>query len=197
VKVKVGRPDLRTDLELVEQVRTVVGDQVALRVDANGAWDVHTAIRALRALAPYCLELAEQPVARIEDLATVRRTVDVPIAADECIRSVEDAALLARVGGADVLVLKVQPLGGVRAALRIAEVAGIPALVTSMRETSIGIAAGLALAASLPELPYACGLTTGTDGDVVREPARPVEGALPVRTVVPDPGLLERYEVIS
>jgi O-succinylbenzoate synthase len=197
VKVKVGRPDLRADLALVEQVRTIVGDTVAMRVDANGAWDVHTAIRALRALAPFGLELAEQPVATIDELAAVRREVDVPIAADECVRSTEDAARLARLGGADVLVLKVQPLGGVRPALRIAEVAGLPAVVTSMRETSVGVAAGLALAAALPELPYACGLTAGMDSDVVHEPPQPVGGALPVRTVVPDPDLLERYAVSS
>ena len=81
----------------------------------------------------------------------MRRSVEVPIAADECIRSVDDAVDLERHAAADAVVLKVQPLGGVRAALRVAEAAGVPAVVTSMRETSIGIAAGLALAA-LPEL---------------------------------------------
>jgi O-succinylbenzoate synthase len=97
-----------------------------------------------------------------------------------------------------VVVLKVQPLGGVRTALRVAETAGVPALVTSMRETSIGIAAGLALAAALPELQYACGLAARMPGgDVVREPLVPVDGHLRVRGVEPDPALLRRYEVTS
>jgi len=93
-------------------------------------------------------------------------------------------------------VLKVQPLGGVRAALRVADAAGVPAIVSSMRETSIGIAAGLALAAALPDLPYACGLAARmTGGDVAREPLVPERGWLRVRHVEPDPQLLARYGV--
>ena len=83
---------------------------------------------------------------------------------------------------ADVAVLKVQPLGGVRACLRIAEDIGLPVVVSSALETSVGIAAGVALAAALPDLPYACGLATVqllTD-DVAVAPLLPVDGALPV-----------------
>ena len=149
-------------------------------------------------LAPFGLELVEQPVAALDDLARLRRRVDMPVAADECVRSIGDARCLAALHAADVLVLKVQPLGGVRTALRVAEAAGVPALVTSMRETSIGIAAGLALAAALPELPYACGLAARMPGgDVVREPLVPVDGQMRVRRVEPDPALLGRYEVTS
>lgn len=198
VKVKVGRTDPRDDLDIVAAVRDAVGSTVALRVDANGAWDVETAEAMIRRLAAYGLELVEQPVAGLDDLARLRRRVDVPVAADECVRSVGDARCLAALHAADVVVLKVQPLGGVRTALQVAEAAGVPALVTSMRETSIGIAAGLALAAALPELRYACGLAARMPGgDVVREPLVPVDGQIRVRRVEPDPALLRRYEVTS
>lgn len=198
VKVKVGRRDPRADLDLVAAVRDAVGPDIALRVDANGGWDVETAEEMIRRLTPYGLELVEQPVAALDDLARLRRRADVPLAADECVRSVGDARGVAALHAADVVVLKVQPLGGVRIALRIAEAAGVPALVTSMRETSIGIAAGLALAAALPELPYACGLAARMPGgDVVRDPLVPVDGQMRVRRVEPDPALLARYEVTS
>lgn len=198
VKVKVGQTDPRDDVVLVAAVRDAVGPAVALRVDANGAWDLDTAEAMIGRLARFDLELVEQPVAALDDLARLRRRVDVPVAADECVRSVGDARCLATLEAADVVVLKVQPLGGVRAALQVAETAGVPALVTSMRETSVGIAAGLALAAALPELPYACGLAARMPGgDVVRDPLVPVDGHLRVRHVEPDPVLLDRYEVTS
>ena len=198
VKIKVGRPDADDDVRLLEAVRAAAGDRVALRVDANGAWDVATALATIARLEPFDLELVEQPVASMDDLAEVRRRVRIPVAADECVRSVDDARRLASLGAADAVVLKVQPLGGVRAALRVAEAAGVPAIVTSMRETSVGIAAGLALAAALPELPYACGLAARMPGgDVVAEPLVPEAGVMRLRRVVPDPELLARYEVVA
>ncbi len=198
VKVKAGRPHIEEDAELVAAVRDVIGPSVALRIDANGAWDHDAAITAITRLAPYDLELVEQPVPTIEDLAALRRRVDVPVAADESVRSVADARRLAALDAADVVVLKVQPLGGVRAALRVAEAAAVPAIVSSMRETSVGIAAGLALAAALPELPYACGLDARMPGgDVAREPLVPEHGQLRVRRVEPDPELLARHEVTA
>jgi len=198
VKIKVGRPDADDDVRLLEAVRAAAGDRVALRVDANGAWDVATALATIARLEPFDLELVEQPVASMDDLAEVRRRVRIPVAADECVRSVDDARRLASLGAADAVVLKVQPLGGVRAALRVAEAAGVPAIVTSMRETSVGIAAGLALAAALPELQYACGLAARMPGgDVVAEPLVPEAGMMRLRRVVPDPELLARYEVVA
>ena len=198
VKIKVGRPDADDDVRLLEAVRAAAGDRVALRVDANGAWDVATALATIARLEPFDLELVEQPVASMDDLAEVRRRVRIPVAADECVRSVDDARRLASLGAADAVVLKVQPLGGVRAALRVAEAAGVPAIVTSMRETSVGIAAGLALAAALPELQYACGLAARMPGgDVVAEPLVPEAGVMRLRRVVPDPELLARYEVVA
>ncbi len=194
VKVKVGAGD---DLGRVSAVRNAVGPGVKIRVDANGAWDLDTARRRLRQLARYDLELAEQPVASLEDLARLRRLVDVPLAADESVRDLDDARRLLRLGAADALVVKVQPLGGVRAAMAVVETAGLPAIVTSMLETSVGLAAGLALAAALPELPFACGLATAAllEADVTTDPLVPLGGMLAVRRVVPDLTLLERYSV--
>lgn len=201
VKVKVGSSAWRDDVARVRAVRDLIGPRVRLRIDANGAWDEETAVAALDAMAACDLELAEQPVASLEELARVRRRVSVPLAADEAVRGLGDAQRLAALAAADVLVLKVQPLGGVRAALAVAERAGVPALVTSMFETSIGLAAGIALAAALPELPYACGLATlgCIAGDVVAEPPAPLHGAVavPAVPVAPDASLVARYEVSS
>jgi len=185
-KVKVAEPGqtLADDESRVEAVRDALGPQGRVRVDANGAWDVADAVAAIAALdrAAGGLEYVEQPCAAVEDLAAVRRRVDVPIAADESIRRAADPYRVRDLEAADVAVLKVQPLGGVRACLRIAEDIGLPVVVSSALETSVGIAAGVALAAALPELPYACGLATVqllTD-DVVAASLLPVDGALPV-----------------
>lgn len=197
VKVKVGQGDIRDDMARVAAVRSAVGPAGRIRVDANGAWDIDGAVAAITRLAPYDLELVEQPVPTMAELAQVRRRVAVPVAADESVRSVDDAVELRRLGAADAVVLKVQPLGGVAVAMAVAEAAGVPAIVTSMYETSVGLAAGLALAAALPELPWACGLGTGSllAADVVRDPLLPVDGVLVVRRPVPDPELLDRYSV--
>jgi O-succinylbenzoate synthase len=193
VKVKVRSAG---DVELVAEVRDAIGPHVALRVDANGMWDVDTAVDMITRLARHDLELVEQPVAALDDLARVRARVAVPIAADECIRSVDDARRLRALGAADVIVLKQQPLGGVRAALAVFEEARVSAVVSSMMETSVGLGAGLALAAALPELPYACGLATLPEiaGDVVRDSLMPEHGMLRVRTVTPDAELMACYQ---
>jgi O-succinylbenzoate synthase len=195
VKVKVGR-SREADLAVVSAVRDAVGPKVALRVDANGVWDEEAAEWMLRRLARYGLELAEQPVRSLEAMSRLRRRVRVPLLADECVRSVDDARRLRRLEAADGVVVKVQPLGGVRACLRVAEEAGVPAVVTSMMETSVGTAVALNLAASLPELPWACGLATvgALGGDVTRAPLVAEAGRLRVRRVAPDPDLLPGQE---
>jgi O-succinylbenzoate synthase len=196
VKVKVGPGD---GVDLVAAVRDAIGPRVALRVDANGAWDLDTAVRAIGRLARYDLELVEQPVARLDELARLRRRVAVPVAADECVRSLDDARTLRGLDAADALVVKVQPAGGVRAAAALVDAAGVPGIPSSMHETSVGLAAGLALAAMLPALPYACGLATAAQRahDVTRAPLVPEHGTLTVRPVTPDPALLARYAVSS
>ena len=197
VKVKVGGGPLADDADRVAAVRSALGPAGRIRLDANGAWDTDSAVAAIERLAAFDLELVEQPVADLGDLARVRRRVAVPVAADESLRSLGDARRLAALDAADVVVVKVQPLGGVRTALRVIEAAGVPAVVSSLYETSIGLAAGVALAAALPELPFACGLGTGAllAGDVVADPLIPVAGLLAVRRPEPDPTLLERWRV--
>lgn len=185
-KVKVADPGHTEsdDTARVEAVADALGPGGRVRVDANGAWDPDTAVRRMTALdrAAKGLEYVEQPCRTVEELAAVRRRVDVPIAADESIRRAEDPYRVAALQAADIAVLKVQPLGGVRACLDIAERIGLPVVVSSALETSVGIAAGLALAAALPELPHACGLATVallTD-DVTDPSLQAVDGALPV-----------------
>lgn len=197
LKVKVGDAG---GLDRVAAVRAAAGPGVALRVDANGAWPgVDEAVAAVAAMARYDLELVEQPVAGIDDLARVRAAAAVAVAADECVQGVADARRVAAVGAADVLVVKVQALGGIASTLAVIEAAGLPVIVTSMFETSVGLAAGLALAAALDDLPFACGL--GTAGllaaDVVADPLVAVAGALEVRRPRPDPALLARYRVVG
>lgn len=196
-KVKVAEPgqDEFADMARLEAVRQTLGPEGRIRVDANGAWDVGTAIDRIEALATFGLEYVEQPVASLEEMRQVRDSVVVPIAADESVRTATDPLEVVEAGAADLLVLKVQPLGGVQRTLDLAARAGLPVVVSSALETSVGLAAGLAAAAALPELEYACGLGTVAllDGDVVEEPLLPREGWLEVRRPEPLPDLLQRY----
>jgi O-succinylbenzoate synthase len=198
-KVKVAERGqvLADDQARLEAVRDALGPGGLVRIDANGGWSVDEAVAGIPLLdrAAGGLEYVEQPVASVEDLAVVRRRIGVPVAADESIRRAADPYRVRELEAADIAVLKVQPLGGVRACLQIAEDIGLPVVVSSALETSVGIAAGVALAAALPELPYACGLATVQllHGDVVPEPLLPVDGHLPVRRPEPAPHLLERY----
>lgn len=176
------------DVARVEAVRDALGPAGRIRVDANGAWDVDAAARRIRELARFELEYVEQPVETLEDMARLRRLVDVPLAADESIRTAGDPLRIAGLEAADVAVLKVQPLGGVRRALAVAERCGLAVVVSSALETSVGLAAGVALAAALPDLPYACGLGTALllEDDVTSAPLLPVDGAVEVRRVEAD-----------
>lgn len=197
-KVKVAEPgQSRADEQArLEAVRDALGRHGRIRIDVNGLWDVDTAVAAIGLLerAAGGLEYVEQPCASVEELAVVRRRVSVPIAADESIRRAADPYRVRDLGAADVAVLKVQPLGGVRACLRIAEEIGLPVVVSSALETSVGISAGVALAAALPELPYACGLATVAllADDVTAAPLLPVDGELPVAAAEVDEIALER-----
>ncbi|HXL87477.1 MAG TPA: o-succinylbenzoate synthase [Streptosporangiaceae bacterium] len=185
------------DIERVEAVRDAIGSDGRIRVDANGGWDVPTAKRMLAQLERFGLEYAEQPCATLEELAELRRDVGIPLAADESIRRAEDPLRVRAAGAADIVVLKVQPLGGVRAALRVAEACGLPVVVSSAVDTSVGLAAGVALAAALPELPYACGLATMSllSGDVTADPLSETGGELPVRRPAVSEAALARWEV--
>ena len=194
VKVAEAGQGLGAEVERLEAVRAALGPAGAIRIDANGAWDVETALARIPVLdrAAGGLEYVEQPCAGVDELATVRRATAVRVAADESVRRAEDPLAVARAGAADILVLKVAPLGGVRACLELAERAGLPVVVSSALETSVGLAAGLALAAALPELPFACGLATAQllAADVTAAPLLPTEGRIDLRPVVVDERLL-------
>ena len=199
VKVAQAGQALRDDVDRVAAVRASLGPSGRVRVDANGAWDVPAAVTALTALARYDLEYAEQPCADLEELAALRLALaraglDVPVAADESVRRAEDPVRVALAGAADVVVLKTAPLRGVVPALEVAAACGLPVVVSSALDTSVGIRAGLALAAALPELPYACGLATVglLADDVAARPLLPVDGALPLRDTPADPERLAR-----
>jgi O-succinylbenzoate synthase len=189
-KVKVADPGQSEadDLARVEAVRDALGPSGAIRVDANAAWDVDTAAKRIAALDAVDLEYVEQPCPTLEELAALRRRIDVRVAADEVVRRARDPLAVDLRDACDVVVLKVQPLGGVRAAMRVAEAHGLPCVVSSALESSVGIAAGVALAAALPELPFACGLATVAlfTCDVSSTPLLPVDGALPVARPEPD-----------
>jgi O-succinylbenzoate synthase len=197
-KVKVaerGQPEA-ADLARVEAVRDALGPGGRIRVDANGGWDVDTAVRMLGALGRFGLEYAEQPCATLDELAALRRRVEVPVAADESIRKAEDPLAVRAAGAADIVMLKAQPLGGVAAALRIADACGLPVVVSSAVESSVGLAAGVALAAALPDLRYACGLATMSllTGDVTADPLAEQAGYLPVRRPAVDPQRLAQWQ---
>jgi o-succinylbenzoate synthase len=197
-KVKVAEPGQPEpdDIGRVEAVRDAIGRDGKVRVDANGGWSTDQAERMLTALARFDLEYAEQPCKTLDELAALRRRVDVPLAADESVRRAEDPMKVRAAGAADIVVLKVQPLGGVRPALRIAEACGLPVVVSSAVDTSVGLAAGVALAAALPDLPHACGLATISllSGDVTADPLAEVAGELPVRPAFVDNDALARFE---
>lgn len=207
-KVKVAEPGqaLADDLARVEAVRDALGPGGRVRVDANGAWSLDEALAALGELRRFDLEYAEQPCAHVDDLAALRvglarRGWQVPVAADESIRRSGDPERVVRAQAADVAVVKVQPLGGVRACLalveRLEEQSGgrLPVVVSSALESSVGLRAGLALAAALPELPHACGLNTGRllAADVVTEPLVAEGGSILLRDVVPDEALVAEH----
>lgn len=199
-KVKVAEPGqtLADDVARVAAARAALGPEGRVRVDANGAWNLDEAEHAIRALEPFDLEYVEQPCAHLEELAELRRRVHrlgIPIAADESVRKADDPLAVARAGAADILVVKLQPLGGIARAQWIIREAGLPVVVSSALETSVGIAMSARFAASVDVLDFDCGLGTVAllAGDVTTEPLLPVDGAVPVRPVTPDPALLDRF----
>ncbi len=185
VKVKVGDPEGEAR---VRAVREAVGPAVHIRLDANGSWDLAEAIHSLDVLAGYDIELVEDPVPTLDELARLRRRCSIPVAAETSIRTIEDVDEMRRLGAADVLVIKPQRIGGIGAALRAAELAGIPVVVSSALETSVGLASCLAVAAALPASRYAHGIGTATllMEDVTSLPLLPVQGRLVPRRVLPD-----------
>lgn len=195
VKVAESGQTLDDDIARVAAARSALGPEGRIRVDANAGWNVDEAERALHALAEFDLEYAEQPCGSVEELAEVRwrlRKWDIPIAADESVRKAEDPVAAARAGAADIVIIKAQPLGGVRDALDIVERSGLPAVVSSALDTSVGLAQGAHLAAALPALDHDCGLGTAAlfTRDVVSPALDPTDGRIRVERIVPSPEAL-------
>ena len=162
-KVKVGE-NLSEDIARLARIRSL-GRKVNIRIDVNGLWSVNEALTNLYAfyenVGPF--EYVEQPCATVDELRELKSKIHIPlkIAADEVIRKAKDPFAIDLTGAADIVMLKVQPLGGITRSLAIAEHHGLPAVVSSALESAVGINYGLELAASLKELSYDCGLATG------------------------------------
>ena len=200
LKIKVAEKgqSLADDIARVAAARDALPN-ARLKVDANMGYTLGGALEALHKLCDYGIIYAEQPVASIEDMAALRFAIakeglPVRIAADESIRKAEDPLKLARANAADLMVVKAAPLGGVRRALVLVKQAQLPAVVSSALESSVGIATGASLAASLPTLRYGCGLGTVSlmAEDVTDEPLIACDGFMDLRAITPSPQRLER-----
>ena len=196
-KVKIGDPghSEQDDIDRVRVVRETLGREGRIRVDVNASWDVDTAVERITRLDEFDLQYVEQPVATLEEMKALRSRISVPLAADELVRQSPHPLQVIEEGAADVLILKVQPMGGVSRVLDLANRSSIPVVVSSALETSIGMYGGLLAASLLDELPYACGLGTVAllEGDPTLEPLLPRDGILEVRRPEPSPELLERW----
>jgi O-succinylbenzoate synthase len=163
-KVKVGE-NLSEDIVRLARIRSL-GRDVKIRIDVNGLWSVKDALTNLYAfyeeVGPF--EYVEQPCATIEELSELKASIHIPlkIAVDEVLRKAKDPSAIDLSGAADILMLKVQPLGGIARAHEIAQHHNLPVVVSSALESAVGINYGLALAASFKEMNFDCGLATGS-----------------------------------
>ncbi|MEY4294062.1 MAG: hypothetical protein RIR29_712 [Actinomycetota bacterium] len=205
VKIKVAEPGqtIADDLARVRRVHEL-HPEVAIRLDANGGFDVETAIELAKELALESIELQyfEQPVKTIGELAEVRlklARIGTKVAADESVRKVSDPLAVANANAADVLVIKAQPLGGIRSALDITREARLPVTVSSALETSVGISMGLHLAAALEVESFDAGLGTVAllADDVCDEPFIAENGLLYVKRAVASETKLARLAADS
>ena len=193
-KVKVGE-NLSEDIARLAKVK-VLRPQAKLRIDVNGNWSVHEAITNLRAIYENIgpLEYVEQPCATIEELRELKDNlkIDIKIAGDEVLRKAADPFAVDLSGAVDILMLKAQPLGGIRRVHKLAEHHKLPVVVSSALESAIGINYGLILAASFSEMNFDCGLGTGSllGANVAELPI--VDGEIEITEVEPE---FNGYEV--
>jgi O-succinylbenzoate synthase len=204
VKIKVAEPGQTPgqDVDRIVEVRKLY-PEAKIRLDANGGWSPELSFSFIKALAGQGIELEylEQPCKTIDELARLRQMIadssfNVPIAADESVRKASDPMLVVEAEAADILVLKAAPLGGIGRAMEIARGAGLPVVVSSALDSSVGISMGAHLAATLPDLRFDCGLATASllAGDVTRQPLLPVDGFIDVRRVEIDQQKLDIFE---
>jgi O-succinylbenzoate synthase len=199
-KVKVG-DNLSEDITRLAKVRAL-SPKARLRVDVNGNWSVQEAITNLLAIYENIgpLQYAEQPCGTLEELRELKEKlkVDIKIAGDEVLRKASDPFAIDLSDAIDVLMLKVQPLGGIERAHKLAEHHKLPVVISSALESAVGINYGLQLAASFPEMNFDCGLGTGSllSANVASLPID--KGAIEIAEVEPDFNGIEvapdRYE---
>ncbi|MEN9687674.1 MAG: hypothetical protein RL381_686 [Actinomycetota bacterium] len=193
-KVKVG-DNVSEDVARLKKVRSLQPN-CKLRIDVNGSWSVEDAIRnistIMNSVGP--LEYVEQPCATLEELRQLKEIFgyNVLIAGDEVLRKAEDPFSINLEGAVDILMLKVQPVGGIARAHELARLHNIPVVVSSALESAVGIAYGLKLAASFEELNFDCGLATGSllASNVAELPI--INGEIEVTDVLPE---INGYEV--
>lgn len=163
-KIKVG-DNLSEDVARIAAVKSL-HPQAAIRIDVNGTWSVDDALRNLYAMYEEvgAFEYVEQPCNTVEELRELKSRIRIPlyIAGDEVLRKAKDPFDVNLDGAVDYLMLKVQPLGGINRAMKLAEHHKIPVVVSSALESAVGISYGLKLAAILPTLDFACGLATAS-----------------------------------
>ena len=204
VKIKVAEKgqDLNDDLQRLWAVRRSF-PEARIRLDANGGYSVANAFAIGAAMIEngVPLDYLEQPVATIAEMVELRRKfseakLGIKVAADESVRKMSDPLAVVEAGAADILVLKAAPLGGISRTLEIAEAAGLPVVVSSALESSVGLSMGAHLAAALPALEFEAGLGTGSllAGDVTRETLVPIDGSISVHRVEVDEQRLDILE---
>lgn len=157
-KIKVGE-NTEQDLARINKVRSLRPDS-AIRVDVNGVWSVDQAVTFLNLAGE--IEYVEQPCESIEELRELKKRIDVKIAGDEIIRKALDPFAVDLNGAVDILMLKAQPLGGIKRIHDLIDHHRLPVVVSSALESAIGIDYGLVLAGSIDHLEYGCGLATGS-----------------------------------
>jgi len=198
VKIKVAEPGqkLQDDIDRIHQVREHYPD-ARIRLDANGNWDIETALKIAKIIYQenIPLEYLEQPVKTIAEMAELKlklQEFNIKLAADESVRKVSDPLAVAQANAADILVLKAAPLGGINNALAIAKEAGLPVVVSSALETSVGLSMGVHLAALIVS-EYASGLATAAllKEDVTSRPLIPQDGKIEIGRIHVDEDLLQ------
>ena len=199
VKIKVGT-GIKEDLARIKAVRKYL-PKAKIRIDVNGSWSVKEALSNISAIynevAGDSLEYVEQPVASLDELKQLKEgmSVDVKIAGDEVLRKAKDPFAISLDGAIDILMLKVSPLGGIKRAMDLASHHKLPVVISSALESAVGISHGLALAARIPKLDYACGLGTSAlfNQDVSDIPI--ISGAIKVKSYPIDIAQIERHEL--
>lgn len=199
VKIKVGT-GIKEDLARIKAVRKYL-PKAKIRIDVNGSWSVDDALININAIcnevAGDTLEYVEQPVASLDELRQLKEgmTVDVKIAGDEVLRKAKDPFAISLDGAIDILMLKVSPLGGIKRAMDLASHHKLPVVISSALESAVGISYGLALAARIPKLDYACGLGTSAlfNQDISDIPI--ISGAIKVKSYPIDIAQIERHEL--